>query len=206
MSTQHENTSPDIPGRPLAGINPRAVIAVVVRIVVAAIRAVAVLALIEQFILRAPLGAIDNAFFVAVGVTFAAVWAVTEVPRVLTRRHVPAGQSMAIVYDLTYFGVWAAAVFSGMTIPGVGTVLLGYLALALMGYRLVAGLLLSAFKAWHLLPSTIAVASLLIAHAPSGPVPAIDMYAVVICVMFGMAVAIIPTLGAVLRRQLRLTQ
>ncbi len=189
--------------RPLAGIRPRAVIALAVRVMVSAIRAVAVLALTEQFIVRAPLGAIDNAFVVAVGVTFAAVWAVTEIPRELTRRHDPASSAVPIVYDLTYFGVWAAAVFSGMTIPGVGTVLLGYLALALMGYRLVAGLLLSAFKVWHLLPGAIAVATLLIAGTPSGPVPAIDMYAVVVCAMFGMAVAVIPTLGAVLRHRLR---
>lgn len=160
------------------------------------------MALTEQFILRAPLGAIDNAFLVAVGVTFAAVWAITEVPRALTRRHAPAGQSMAIAYDLTYFGVWAAAVFSGMTIPGVATVLLGYLALTVIGYRLVA-VILSPAKAALLLPAVTAVAALFIADMPSGPVPAIDMYAVVICVMFGMAVAVIPTLGAVLRRQLR---
>ncbi|QHO90286.1 hypothetical protein CWT12_01545 [Actinomyces sp. 432] len=178
-------------------------IAVAVRVMVAAIRAVAVLALTEQFIVRAPLGAIDNAFLVAVGVTFAAVWAVTEVPRVLTRRHVPAGSAMAVVCDLTYFVVWAAAALSGMTIPGVATVLLGFLAVALIGYRLVAGLLLSAFNAWHLLPGAIAVATLLIADMPSGPVPAIDVYAVVICVMFGMAFAIMPTLGSLLRRQLR---
>lgn len=170
-------------------------IAVAIRVLVATIRAVAILALTEQIIARAPLSAITNDFVIALAIVWAAVWAITELPRFLTRRHAPAGHAWTIVYDATYFGVWAGAVFNGMTIPGVGTVLLGYLALAIIGYRLVATVISVPFKAASLAPGIIAVGSAVIAHVPSGPVPTIGVDTVFGCVLFGVVAAMVPTIA-----------